>query len=62
MSHKPEVADIKCGISILNIPHNQIHLVEVPELKSIGSPPVVTVWWLCLNLVENRGIQWTFRH
>ena len=34
ISQEPEVADPKCGISIMNIPPDRIHLVGVPELKS----------------------------
>ena len=35
ISQEPEVADPKCGISIMNIPPNQIHLVGVLDLKSL---------------------------
>ena len=34
ISQEPEVVDPKCGISNMNIPPNQIHLVGVPGLKS----------------------------
>ena len=34
ISQEPEVTDPKCGISIMIIPPNRIHLVGVPGLKS----------------------------
>ena len=34
ISQEPDAADPKCGISIMNIPPDRIHLVGVPELKS----------------------------
>ena len=35
ISQEPDIADPKCGISIMNIPPNRIHLVGVPYLKSL---------------------------
>ena len=45
ISHEPEVADPKCGISNMNIPPDRIHLAGVPELKSkiFDHLPLVTL-------------------